>query len=91
MGQYNWYFEFRVTDPVSGYEKKDYSVASACDQYFPITSILSWKDEEFGEEAKLFIEMVLPISAAQYNELLSRIGVDGNADKTDIRRNCNDD
>lgn len=72
MGTY-WYFEFHVHDPVTGYTEDDYSIASSNEAYFPISSILCWKDEEFGERASIQIKTVLQISETMYNDLLPRI------------------
>ena len=75
MGYY-WYFEFKIVDPATGYEKRDHSIASSCDEFFPITTILQWKDEEFGEEARLYIETSFQISESMYTDMLTRIDVE---------------
>lgn len=75
MGYY-WYFEFRIVDHNTGYEKRDHSIASSCDAFFPITTILQWKDEAFGECAKLFIETAFQISESMYTDMLTRIDVE---------------
>ena len=68
-----WYFEFTINDSTTQYYRKDHSIVSSADDFFPVSSILEWKDEEFGEDADLFIEYAVQISPDTYTQMLERL------------------
>lgn len=68
-----WYFEFSLYDKKTEYYKKDYSVVTSCDRFFPVSRIMDWKDEELGEDAELNFIFVIEISEETYNDIANRI------------------
>lgn len=68
-----FYFTFHISVPESGFAVDDFSVVETPGVYFPITDVIRWAREEFGNTVQINITNVIEISNRDFKQLVSDI------------------